>query len=310
VKVAVTSKAFSKNETLISELKKHFKDIKLNLTGKKLNEEELIEFLSDRDGVIVALEEINKNVIDSLPNLKVVSKFGVGLDNIDIEYCKSKNVHFAWKAGVNCFSVAEQALGFMLMLIRNLYITSNKLSNNIWDKNGGQSLYSKSIGIIGVGHVGKELINLLKPFNCKILVNDIIDQKEYYEKNNLIEVTKEELLKKSDIVTIHTPLTKETKYLINNKTLKTMKNTSFLINTARGDIIKLLDLKEALKKGIIAGAAIDVYDQEPPSDKELLTLENLICTPHIGGNSKEATLAMGKSAIKQIINFTKDLETK
>lgn len=297
MKIAVTSKAFSNNEVLINELKKEFLDIKLNLTGKKLNQVELIDFLKDRDGVIVALEEINKEVIDALPNLKIISKFGVGLDNIDIEYCRRKNITLGWRGGVNNFSVAEQTLGFMLMLIRNLYISSNKLSNYIWDKNGGRSLYGKKIGIIGVGHIGKEVIRLLKPFNCEIYVNDIIEQKDYYEENNLIDSTKDEIFKQCDIVTIHTPLTEETKDLINEKTLLLMKNTSFIINTARGDIVNLNDLKFGLETGLIQGAAIDVYDEEPPTDKELLKLENLICTPHIGGNSKEATLAMGRNAI-------------
>ena len=303
MKIAVTSKAFSKNQILISKLKENFNDIKLNLTGRKLEEDELIEFLSDRDAVIVALEDINKTVIDALPNLKAVSKFGVGLDNIDIDYCKKKDIYIGWSAGVNNFSVAEQTLGFMLMLIRNLYITSNKLSNGIWDKNGGNSLYNKTIGIIGVGYVGKELINLLKPFKCKILVNDIIDQKEYYKQNELIESTKEDILKQSDIVTLHTPLTKDTKYFINKETLKLMQPTSYLINTSRGDIINLPDLKTALQQSFIAGAAIDVYDKEPPSDLEMMKLDNLICTPHIGGNSKEATLAMGEYAINHLKGY-------
>jgi len=301
--IAVTSKAFSKNQVLINKLKEITPNIKLNLTGKKLEEKELIEFLKNSDGVIVALEEINQKVIDSLPNLKIVSKFGVGLDNIDIEYCKSKNIHFGWTAGINSFSVAEQTLGFMLMLIRNLYFTSNRLSKGIWDKRGGFSLYEKTIGIIGVGHIGKELIKLLKPFNCKIFVNDIIEQNKFYQDNNLIPVSKEELFKQSDIVTIHTPLTNDTKNLINKNSLKMMKKNSFVINTSRGEIINLTDLKQALLNKTIAGAAIDVYDQEPPKDLELLELENLICTPHIGGNSNEATLAMGRSAIKHIKDF-------
>lgn len=305
MKVAVTSKAFSTNETLVGELREIFKDVKLNLTGKKLEEKELIEFLSDRDAVIVALEDIDKNVIDALPNLKCISKFGVGLDNIDIEYCKIKNIYFGWSAGVNKFSVAEQALGFMLMLIRNLYVSSNKLSNGIWDKNGGNSLYGKTIGIIGVGNVGKELAKLLKPFSCKVLVNDVIDQDSYYFQHGLIKATKNEILSQCDIVSIHTPLNKETECLVNKHSLGLMRKTSYIINTARGNIVNFVDLKEALQENLIAGAALDVYDVEPPVDLEFLRLENLICTPHIGGNSKEATLAMGRSAIMHLKNYVK-----
>ena len=303
MKVAVTSKSFSKNEILITELKQHFNDIQLNYAKRKLNDDELIEFLKDCDGVIVALEEINKYVLDSLPNLKVISKFGVGLDNIDLEYCKQKDVKIGWIGGVNKQSVAEMTLGFMLMLIRNLYISSNKLSSSTWDKNGGFSLYGKTIGIVGVGYIGKELIKLLKPFGCKILVNDIVNQDTFYKNNNLFEVSKDEIFKKSDIVTFHTPLDSTTKHIVNLKNLMLMKKNAFVINTARGDLVNLQDLKYALKNNIISGGAIDVYDQEPPVDKELLATENLICTPHIGGNSDEAVLAMGRSAI----SFLKEL---
>jgi len=303
MRVAVTSKSFSKNKILIDELKSSFDDVKLNHGTKKLNDDELIAFLSDCDGAIVALEEINKKVLDALPNLKVVSKFGVGLDNIDLEYCREKDVKVGWIGGVNRESVAEMALGFMLMLIRNLYISSNKLSNGIWDKNGGYSLYGKTVGVIGVGYIGKEVIRLLQPFNCKILVNDIVNQDRYYKSNNLIKVSKEEIFKQSDIVTLHTPLTEDTKYLVNKTSLAMMKPSAYVLNTARGDLVDLDDLKYALQNNIICGAAIDVYDSEPPKDSELLSLENLICTPHIGGNSNEAVLAMGRSSIK----FLKEL---
>jgi D-3-phosphoglycerate dehydrogenase len=297
MKIAVTSKSFSKNTILIDELHQYFGEVKLNHGTKKLNDEELIEFLKDCDGAIVALEEINPKVLDALPKLKVISKFGVGLDNIDLEYCKKKNIKIGWSGGVNKNSVAEMALGFMLMSIRNLYLSSVQLSNGNWNKNGGHSLSGKTIGIIGVGHIGKELIRILKPFNCKILVNDILDQEEYYKSNDLVEVTKEEIFKNSDIVSIHTPLTNDTRNLISKPTLTLMKNTAIIINTARGELVNLEDLKHALTSKIIKAAAIDVYDQEPPTDKELLSLDNLICTPHIGGNSQEAVLAMGRSSI-------------
>ena len=155
MRVAVTSKSFSKNEILIEEFKKSFDEIKLNHSSKKLTDEELIDFLKDCDGAIIALEDFNKHVIDNLPNIKAISKFGVGLNNIDIEYAKTKSIKIGWEKGVNKQSVAEMTLGFMLMLIRNLYTTSNLLSTGIWNKNGGYSLYNKTIGIIGVGNIAK-----------------------------------------------------------------------------------------------------------------------------------------------------------
>jgi D-3-phosphoglycerate dehydrogenase len=206
---------------------------------------------------------------------------------------------------VNKLSVAEMALGFMLMFARNLYMTSNELKSGTWNKSGGFQLSGKTIGIIGVGYTGQEVVRLLQPFNCKILVNDIVNQDKYYKENNLIETSKEDIYKKSDILTIHTPHNSETDNLIGMEALEAMKNSAYVLNTARGGIINEKDLKYALQNNIIAGAAIDAYAEEPPIDKEFLSLPNLICTPHIGGNAKEAVEAMGKSAINHLKKFYK-----
>jgi D-3-phosphoglycerate dehydrogenase len=156
-----------------------------------------------------------------------------------------------------------------------------------------------------VGHIGKDLVELLKPFGCTIVVNDIIEQDAYYKANNLREVTKEEMFKIADVITIHTPLDSSTKYLINKESLQMMKPTAFIINTARGGIVNQDDLKWALQNNIIAGAAIDPYEVEPPEDKDLISLANLINTPHIGGNSQEAVEAMGMAAIVNIVEWIK-----
>ena len=307
--ITATSPSFSKNETLQKEIYKYFPKAKLNLEGKRFNQKELIEYIKDADAVIVGLEPINSEILDNCPNLKIISKYGVGLNNIDLTECKKRGVKIGWTGGVNRLSVAEMTLGFMLMLSRNLYITSNQLKEGNWNKSGGFQLSGKTIGIIGVGFIGKELVRLLKPFNCKILVNDIINQDEYYKKNDLIEVSKEEIYKNADFVTIHTPLNKNTKNMISLKEMKMMKSSTYLINSARGGLVVETDLKLALKEGIIAGAAIDSYITEPPEDYELISLPNLICTPHIGGNAKEAVEAMGMSAINHLKMFYNNKKT-
>ena len=301
--IVATSPSFSKNITLQKEIYKYFPNAKLNLNGKRFNKDELIDFIKDANGIIVGLEPIDSEVLDSCPNLKIISKYGVGLNNIDLDACKKRNIAIGWTGGVNRLSVAEMALGFMLMFSRNLFITSNQLKKGTWNKSGGFELSGKTIGIIGVGFIGKELNRLLKPFGCKILVNDIINQDEYYKKEGLIEVTKEEIFKKSDIITIHTPHNKTTDNMVTLDVLKSMKPTSYILNTARGGIINEKDLKYALQNGIIAGAGIDAYIEEPPTDREFIELPNLICTPHIGGNSKEAVEAMGMSAISHLKGF-------
>ncbi|WP_323588681.1 phosphoglycerate dehydrogenase [Aliarcobacter butzleri] len=301
--ITVTSPSFSSNKTLQQEIYKYFPKAKLNLDGKRFNKKDLIDYIKDADAIIVGLEPIDKEVLEQCQNLKIVSKYGVGLNNINLEACKKRDITIGWTGGVNKLSVAEMTLGYMLMLCRNLFITSNELKNGIWNKSGGFQLSEKRIGIIGVGYIGKELIRLLKPFNCEILVNDIINQEQYYKENNLKEVSKEEIFKTCDIVTIHTPFDSTTDNLIDKKVFETMKNGSFIINSARGGIINEDDLKYALLNNLIAGAAVDAYVEEPPSDKELLSLPNLICTPHIGGNSREAVEAMGLSAINHLKEF-------
>lgn len=302
-KIAVTTVAFSKNRYLREELSRTFTHVKFNDTLKRFTKEELKSFLEGVDGAIVGLDVIDDELLTQISHLKVVSKYGVGLNNIDFEACQKHSISVVHTQGVNKRSVAELALSNILSLCRNSYVSSNLLKEGIWEKNGGIQLSGKTIGIIGVGHIGKDLITLLKPFECTILVNDIIDQKAYYESNGLIEVSKEELLKQSDIVTLHIPSTKETQGMINKQTLSLMKKTAFFINTARGDIVVQEDIKVALQQGVIAGAAIDVYDQEPPMDQEFIALSNLICTPHIGGNAEEAVIAMGISAINNLRKF-------
>ena len=302
MKIIVSTVAFSTNKVLVNELKKSFQDVIVNEKGIRITENELLNYYKDADGIIIGLEKITLEILDQLPNLKIIAKYGVGLDNIDIEACNKKNIKIGWTGGVNKRSVAEMALGFMIALSRNLYVTSNQLKDGHWNKNGGIQLSGKTIGIIGAGNIGKELIEILTPFNCNILVNDLNELDEY-TKTRATQVEKDIIFNESDFISIHTPLNNQTKNLINLDVLIKMKNTSFLINTARGGIVNEADLKFALANGIIAGAALDVYEVEPPIDLELLHLPNLICTPHTGGNASEAVLAMGMSAIEHLVKF-------
>lgn len=301
--IVATSPSFSKHEKLQKELIQSFPNAKLNLQGLRFSKDELIDFIKDAEGVIIGLEEIDEEILERLPNLKIIAKYGVGLNNIDLDACTKHEIRIGWTGGVNRLSVAEMTLGYMLMLCRNLYVTSNELKQGNWNKSGGFQLSGKTVGIIGVGYIGKEVIRLLQPFGCKILVNDVIDQSDYYREYDLHEVSKEEIYARSDIITIHTPLDKTTKEMINRTVFSAMKPSAFILNSARGGIINENDLKWALQNHIIAGAAIDAYIEEPPSDTELLNLPNLICTPHIGGNAHEAVEAMGLSAINHLREY-------
>lgn len=302
--IGITTVSFCFNAELMEELRSAgFKDIIPNKTGRRLSRHELIEMLAKCDAAIIGLDIIDDSVLANTPRLKAVSKYGVGLDNIDFVACERHGVEVLHTQGVNKRSVAELAIGCMLGLFRNIYDSSNQQKQGKWIKNGGTQLSGKTVGIIGAGNIGKELVSLLKPFGCRILINDILDIKEYCDQNGLTESTKERIYEESDVISVHTPLTDLTNDMINAEAFSKMKPSVFVINTARGGIVNENDLKAALTSGSIAGAALDAYICEPPTDSELIGLPNLISTPHIGGNSAEAVQAMGTAAIQNIVRF-------
>ena len=303
MRVRVCNISFSKNSILVNKIKKYFKDVNFNFNGVRLDGEELIDFCKDADAIIVGVEKINSFILKRLPNLKYIAKYGVGIDNIDIDSCKERGVLIGWTGGVNKRSVAELTLGYMLILMRNIFSSYSDLKKLRWIKDGGNSLYNKKIGIIGMGNIGQDLIKLLSVFDCEILANDISENSLLSKKLNFKYVTKEFLYRNSDIVTLHVPLTSSTKKMINTKVFNKMKNSSILINTSRGGVVCEKDLIDALKNKKIHSAALDVFQYEPLKNKELVRLSNIICTPHIAGNSKEAVIEMGNSAISHLINF-------
>jgi D-3-phosphoglycerate dehydrogenase len=303
-KIAVTSRSFSSHPVLRSELLREFSDVTFNDSGPALENDRLAAFIGSADGAIVSLEKITDPVLAKLPKLRIVAKYGVGIDNLDQEAMRRRGVVLGWTGGLNKRGVAEMTLAFMIGLCRNLFFSERMLRTQAdWTKRGGVQLSGRTVGIIGVGFVGKDLIELLKPFGCRILVNDIVDQRDYYRANGLIEATKERIYAEADIVTVHTPLDATTRGMMNLAAFRQMKRSAYVINAARGPIVVQDDLKRALKDGLIAGAAIDVFDVEPCTDRELLGLPNLFCTPHTGGSAEESVLAMGRSAIGHLKAF-------
>jgi phosphoglycerate dehydrogenase-like enzyme len=302
MKVAVTSPSFSKHPVLIKKINGIFKDVKLNSDGKIFTQSELINYLKGYDAVIVGLDSMNKDVLDALPELKIISKYGVGLNNIDLDYSKKKGIKIGWTGGVNRLSVAEMCLGNILSLIRNLSTSSKQMANGEWVKNGGEQLTGKSIGIVGLGFIGKELIRLLTPFNCQIYVNDIVYDEDFIANNHLTKKSKEEIFASCKVISLHVPYSIVTHNLVGADQLTQMKDGTILINSARGGLVNEVALYNELKKGRIY-AALDVFEIEPPKNLELLRLNNLISTPHIGGNSIEAIESMGLSAIAHLENF-------
>jgi phosphoglycerate dehydrogenase-like enzyme len=304
-KIAVTSISFSKSAVLREQLLSIFPNSIFNETGQRLSDGKLIEFINNADAAIVGTETINDSLLDHTPLIKIISKYGVGLDSIDQESLKRRNISLGWIGGVNRRSVSELTLCFMLGLCRNIFSSGFKLKSFEWIKNGGHQLSGKTVGIIGCGHIGSDVVRLLLPFACNLLVRDIVDKSNFCKELGAFESSLAEVIEKSDIISLHVPLTKQTCQMVNEKFLQKMKSTAFLVNTCRGDVIEQEALKNALNQKVIAGAALDVFIEEPPTDIEFLSLPNLMVTPHIGGNTKEAVEAMGSAAINNLSTFFK-----
>lgn len=303
MKIAVITPLFSRSNELMQELGKHFSTITSNADNTLKTKEDIILFLQDIDGAIVGREVIDDEILVACPKLKILSRYGVGLDNLDIEAMQKRGITLGWTGGTNSNSVAEITLSFMLTLTRNIYKTSTLLKQHIWKDNGGSELTGKTIGLFGFGNIAKRVIELLQPFHCRILVCTRTHNKADAKKYNITFATKQEILQEADIISIHLPLTPESKNLFSTNEFTSMKKSAFIINTARGGIINEKALKIALKDGDIAGAGLEAFEVEPTQDWELINLPNLICLPHIGGNSKESILSMGYACIGHLQAF-------
>jgi phosphoglycerate dehydrogenase-like enzyme len=300
-RVVVTPPAFCKSPSLRKELSSHFPNTVFNEKDRYLSGPELVDFLKDADAAMIGRDLVSAELVRTLPKLKMISKYGVGLDNVDQEAVGRANIEFRVTFGTNKRSVAELTLGFMIGLCHNML--SEKLKEGFWQREGGQELSGKTVGIIGCGNVGQELVRLLQPFQCQIRVRDIADRSEFCRQFGAVETEFQELIEEADIVTLHVPLTEDTENFINKSVFSKMKPSAFLVNTSRGRVVHQEDLHQALMSGDIAGAGLDVFWQEPPTDKDFLQLSNLMVTPHIGGNTKEAIEAMGKAAIQNLVEY-------
>ncbi len=256
-KIAVCSRSFSKNLLLRNALKKKYSHVKFNDEGKSLYGKNLIKFLDDCNKCIVGLEKIDKKILISLPKLKKISKYGVGIDHIDTTSAKQLGKKVSFKAGVNRRSISELSLALIILLLRDLKKINNDLNNGKWASSIGLELTNKTVGIIGFGNIGQDLAKILKPFNCKIIYFDkvrVIPNNKYIQKVSLRDIAK-----RSDVISIHLPLNKKTYNSIDKKFLNLMKSEAILINTSRGGIVNETDLYNILKNRGILAAASDVF---------------------------------------------------
>jgi len=273
----------------------------------EITPEQIIKKIGEFNIVIVrSRTTLTKEMIDKANNCKIIARVGVGLDNIDLDAAKAKNIRVinAVEGAMN--AVAEQVLGLMISLARQIPLADREIRNGNWLKKElmGTELRGKYLGIVGLGNIGKKLGRLAKALNMNIIGYDVIPIDEEFSKEvGLMKTDLDTLLQSSDYVSLHVPLLDSTYHLINAKKLSTMKKTANIINTSRGGVIDEDALYDALKNGNLGGAALDVFEKEPATGSKLATLPNVILTPHIGAQTKEAQSLAANVIAEKIIQI-------
>ncbi|MFQ6084351.1 MAG: hydroxyacid dehydrogenase [Candidatus Aminicenantia bacterium] len=263
-----------------------------------LNEEELVKTIQDYHSIVVrSATKVTSKVIEAANNLELIIRAGIGLDNIDLATAEKKGIKVANTPAATSISVAELTFGLMLGAVRHISIANMSMKAHKWEKKlfSGTELYGKTLGIIGLGRIGKEVAKRALAFGMKVIAYDVI---EIETDLDVKQVSFEELLFQSDIITIHIPLTKETKYLLSSKEFDLMKEGVILINIARGGVVEEEALLNALNSGKVKAAAIDVWEKEPSDNFELIDHPNVIATPHLGAAAKEGQERAGLEAVK------------
>jgi len=303
MKIFVSTHPFSSTSAMPMQLVKENKiELSVNEHGRKNTSEELAQDIKDAEVLVAGTEKITEEVLKNAPNLKLISRVGIGLDGIDFKLCKQYGIRVAYTPDAPTMAVAELCVGMILDLARQMTITDKNIRQGIWKRHMGTLLYGKTVGILGMGRIGKSLIHLLSPFNVNFKVYDTVPDLAYGRLHKVAFVSKDELLKTSDIISVNVPLKEETTNYICMHELKQMQSHAIIINTARGGIVNEDDLYSALKENIIAGAGVDVFEEEP-YEGNLRELDNCLLTCHMGASTIDSRTDMEVQAIEEAIRY-------
>lgn len=301
-KIAITTTSFGEyDEMPLNLLKENGFETALNLYGRKLNKEEVIELCRDAVGIVAGTETLDADVLKELTTIKVISRVGTGLDNVDLKVAKASGIKVFNTPDSPTLSVAELTVGLILDLLRMFSRMDKELRMGKWEKRMGNLLYGKNVGIVGFGRIGRKVAVLLKPFGCEIAYTDP------YVDDGLLGLKKlslEQLLSWADIISLHLSI-KDNKPLITEKELNLTRKGAFLVNVSRGGVVDERALYETLKCGHLSGVALDVFEQEPYKGP-LRELDNVILTPHIGSYAKESRIDMERKAVENLLVGLKD----
>ncbi|MFC1976806.1 phosphoglycerate dehydrogenase [Chloroflexota bacterium] len=283
-------------------LKNHGCELELVPQGKKMSEAELIESAKGCDAMIVGVESITESVIRASDRLKIIAKHGAGVDNIDVKAASSQGIVVINAPGANSDAVADVTIGLFLSLARGIPFADRSVKEGEWPRIVGVQFNGKVLGIIGLGEIGKKVAKRASGFDMKVLAYDIVKDEAFAQELGITYLSMDELLAEADFLSIHIPLTPSTRGLIGERELLLMKKESFLLNISRGGIVDEEALYQVLKNEGIRGAALDVFSSEPPRESPLLTLDNVITTPHMGGYTFAALVEIGMICVRGIID--------
>lgn len=297
--VLVTPTSYGRyQKSLCTDLETAVERVTYNQSGKPLSSAQLQGLLADVDGYIAGLDEIDDDAIAAAPRLQVIARYGVGIDKVDLEAARRRDIVVTNTPGANAGSVAELTIALMLNLVRPILQAATKTRQGEWPRTKGISLAGKTIGLIGLGAIGKEVARRLAGFGCRVLAYDVALDAPFVAQHDVEMVTMPDLLAQADIVSLHVPLLPATRGLVDAAFLAQMKPGAFLVNTARGELVDETALLAALQSEKVRGAALDAFRQEPPdAANPLLQLPQVIPTPHMGAHTDGATNAMGRMAL-------------
>ena len=300
--VLVTATSYGKNDpSLFSHLQDRVGNVVYNTTGKPLDSKQLQALLPGMDGYIAGLDCIDREAIQSADQLRVIARYGVGVDSVDLAIAKQRGIVVTNTPGANSVSVAELAVGLMLALARNLVSATWATKAGQWPRLNGVSLEGKTVGLLGFGSIGRNVAKRLCGFDCTILAYDPLLPEGPGEYGTQL-VPQEAVIEQADFLSLHCPLTEANRGMVNDDFLARMKPGAFLINTARGELIDEDALLRALQQGHLNGAALDVFARQPPDPHSpLLALPQVIATPHTGAHSDSATNGMGWGALVNLL---------
>lgn len=303
-KIVITPRGFAKCGLQNAEkIRNAGFDLFYNDSGLAYSKEEFYEITKDADGIVIGVESVDAAYLEAHPKVRAVVKFGVGTDNIDLEYCREHGIFVGRTVGSNARSVAETAISFIIADSKNLYESISDTRNHGWSKLTGYEIMDKTVGIVGFGAIGKQVARMAWGLGMRVLAYDAFGiDKEVADSLHVEIVGLDELIERSDFLSLHVPLTPDTANMISAAELSRMKKNAVLINTARGGIVNEADLYEALKGGTIKAAYFDVFSSEPPrADEPLITLPNFYLTPHVASRSAEAERNTADMASKIIV---------